>query len=60
MNTMKNDLITLAIISSILIVMIFINHPLNEITLKNFSGLLGVLGYFVVKKMVDAYFAKKK
>jgi hypothetical protein len=56
---MKNDLIALAIISGILIIMIFIMTPMDKITIKNFSGLLGILGYFVVKKIVDVYFAKK-
>jgi hypothetical protein len=59
MNTMRNDLIALVIISCILIVMIFTIHPLSDITLKDFGGLFGVIGYFVVKKLVDAYFAKK-
>lgn len=59
MNTMKNDLIALALMSFILIVMIFTIHPLNDITINDFGGLFGVAGYFVVKKLVDAYFVKK-
>lgn len=56
---MKNDLIAMAGISSILLVMIFTIHPLNEITFKDFGGFYGVIGYFVVKVIVDSYFARK-
>ena len=59
MKTIKNELIALALISCILIAMIFIIHPLNEISIKDFSGLLGVLSYIVLKKMVDIYYEKK-
>lgn len=57
---MKNELIAFAIISCILIAMILTSHPLNEITPNNFAGLFGAVGYFVVKKIVDAYFSKGK
>jgi len=60
METKKNDIIAFVLISCILTVMIFTTHPLNEITLKDFGGVFGVIGYIAVKKMVDAYFAKKK
>lgn len=40
--------------------MIITIHPLDEITIKDFGGLFGVIGFIVVKKMVDVYFAKKR
>ena len=57
---MKNELIAFVLIACILVVVRITNHPLNEISLKDFSGVNGVIGYIVVKKMVDAYFEKKR
>ena len=57
---MKNELIAFVLITCILIVVTFPNHPLNEISLKDFSGVYGVIGYIIVKKIVDAYFEKKR
>jgi hypothetical protein len=58
MTTMRNELIAFAIISCILIAMILTIHPIDEITIKNFSGVFGVIGFVVVKKMVDVYYSK--
>ncbi len=60
MNTMKNELIAWFIISCILMVPILANHPISEITLESFSAIYGIVGYILVKKVVDAYFAKKR
>ena len=60
MNKNKNEIIAFVLISCILTIMIFIITPLNEITLNHFGGVSGVLGYLVVKKIVDAYFAQKE
>ena len=57
---MKNELIAFVLISCIMTVLIFTIHPLNEITVKDFGGVFGVIGFIMVKKMVDAYFVKKK
>lgn len=35
---MKNELIAFTLIACILIIMILVSHPLNEITLKDFGG----------------------
>lgn len=60
MRTIRNELIAFAIISCVLITMIFTTNPLDEITIKDFGGLFGVIGFVVVKKMVNAYFVNKR
>jgi len=60
MNTKKNELIAFTIISCILAVSIFTSQPLNEITIYDFGGVYGVIGYLVVKRIVDAYYAQKR
>ena len=60
MNKNKNEIIAFVLISCILAIMILVITPLNEITLNHFGGVFGVLGYLVVKKMVDIYFAQKE
>ncbi len=59
MKTMRNELIAFGIISCIVLAIILTIHPLDELRIKDFGGLFGIIGFVVIKKMVDIYFAKR-
>jgi len=57
---MKRNLIGLGSISAILIAFILIRTPFEEITYKDFGGVYGVAGFFVLKIIVEEYLKSKR
>jgi len=57
---MKRNLIVLGSISAVVIVFILIRTPLEVITYRNFGGVYGVVGYFILRIIVEEYYKFKR
>ncbi len=56
---MKQDLIDMMVISSMILIAILFLHPMKELRLENFYGLFSVVLYFIGKNIVRNFFLKK-
>jgi len=56
---MKQDLIDMMVISSLILIAMLYFHPMKELKLESFYGLFGVVLYFIGKNIVRNYFLKK-
>lgn len=56
---MKQDIIDMMVISSLILIAILYFHPMKELRLENFYGLFGVVLYLIGKNIVRNFFLKK-
>jgi len=58
--TVKRTLIDITIMTIIFVVIALVMIPFNELKFRHFSGLIGVIGYLVVRLIIDTYYTKKR
>ena len=56
--TIKRILIDMTSMTIIVVIIVLLRFPFNEISFKHFFGLLGIFGYLIVRLIIDKYFAK--
>lgn len=56
--TTKRILIDMTSMTIIVVIIVLVTFPFNEISFKHFFGLLGIFGYLIVRLIIDRYFAK--
>jgi len=57
---MKRALIDMSIMTTIFVIVALVMIPFNEITFRHFIGLIGLIGYLVVRLIIDTYYAKRR
>ncbi len=50
----------MTIMTILFAIIVLVMTPFNEITLRNFIGLIGVFGYLVVRLIIDTFYKKKR
>jgi uncharacterized RDD family membrane protein YckC len=57
---MRRNLIDMTIISVLYLIIALIATPFDELSYRHFVGLLGVVGYYIVKMVVTKYKNRKR
>lgn len=57
---MRRNLIDMTIISVLYLIIALIATPFDELNYRHFVGLLGVVGYYIVKMVVTKYKNRKR